>query len=741
MKAISCLTLRIMAVILLAGLTAGCQKEGDIKPGSVTPQAVSTPVAPALPLPAAIAPASQNHAALPDWNLELITAANVQRLGLLAHFGEGGLQDELALSPDGKVLAVAASGGVVLYDALTAEWLNYFPTGSNVTGLVFSPDGRKLAYFSRIPGGEKYSPADPDFQGQEILKPQLTLWSILDGKELFSLPTFGRGCGDYAAWDLTFSPDGKRILFQDNFGWTGLPRAGALCVLDAGNGSLLRVITPEKPWRVSAFTPLLSDGKTLWLLCVDDSKAVETGSIPKQLRRYNLESGVLEAQVDLPESGNLRLSPDSQWLVVGSTVAQIRSAVDGSLAAEIKTTEGESQFSAASFSPDGGTLALGAWDGSVNLYRVPQGQPVGRIEPVTIPTTLAREGGPLHVVDLHFSSDGSILYILLNSYFVDTPEVMRAVRLSDGQELFRLSGRNTVNRYPSLSPDHALLAWGGYEDGSIQVWSTASRTMSYTLKGHTRVVLQTLFSPDGRQLATASMDGTVRLWNTADGAPQATLEGHKGGVWAIGYSTDGSRLASVGMDGLLKLWNPVDGSLLKTIETGTDAWQVNSVRFTEDNHSALVVSGCIYPLNCLAGGAGDLRRIDLESGQISTLLTKGIVDLSFSADQSFFGMFGAEGAQFGRVSSGQFQIQHSFTSPYGNGGVYGAALSPDGNLFFSGNSFGIHGWDAKSGQMIALAQDRSQAGNYGSMQITGDGRILLVSGNDGVIYLWGVVSK
>jgi WD40 repeat protein len=128
----------------------------------------------------------------------------------------------------------------------------------------------------------------------------------------------------------------------------------------------------------------------------------------------------------------------------------------------------------------------------------------------------------------------------------------------------------------------------------------------------------------------------------------------------------------------------------------------------------------------------------LESGQISILYGKGILDSSLSADQTIVGLFGVEGAQIGRISSGQYQIQQTFTSPFGNGGAFGTAISPDGNLFISGNTHGVHVWEPNSGQLIALAQDRSRTGNYGTMQWTNDGRILIVAGDNGVIYLWGV---
>lgn len=82
---------------------------------------------------------------------------------------------------------------------------------------------------------------------------------------------------------------------------------------------------------------------------------------------------------------------------------------------------------------------------------------------------------------------------------------------------------------------------------------------SSTLEGHSESILSTSFSPDGKQLASASGDTTVRIWDLMTETPLHTCTGHKHWVLLVAFSPDCSKIASGSMDHNVIIWNAETG--------------------------------------------------------------------------------------------------------------------------------------------------------------------------------------
>ena len=295
-------------------------------------------------------------------------------------------------------------------------------------------------------------------------------------------------------------------------------------------------------------------------------------------------------------------------------------------------------------------------------------------------------------------------------------------------------------RSVAFSPDSALLATSGGDDGIISIWNRADGQCTH-LEGDGYTVYDLCFSPDGKLLASAGEETIIRLWKLDDWSYRG-LEGHTSDVMTVAFSRDGTFFVSGEARGAIRLWHVNDGRCIRVlVDESIDC--IQSVTFAPDGDTIASAGYRMDPetehFATSAIGAIVLWDISDANHFSSTTIRDtydGVVtSLEYSPDGRYF----ATGFESGTIRLWNAADKISAILMTGNGhSVYSVAFSPNGRILASANSDGsvqlLRVEDGDGSCLVNLSQHH--VGGFMCVAFSPDGLRLASCGTDGTVCLW-----
>ena len=414
-------------------------------------------------------------------------------------------------SPDGRWIATGSGDSAVrIWDGGTGKLEAKLSGHTGVVGTVdWAPDSRQLAsagsdgttrvweireQLGEVDGREVFSLKAQQAQsgtfvafapdGEHLITGDLgitaiKIWDLSLGgdAEVANLPT------DYLTpVDVASVPDGRIVASHGN-------RRASLWRVD---GTHLATIGPaggpQTPVRRIAVT-------------ADGSRIAMTPNFGGYVSAWDVSTGdrVFETVVIPDEDvSGIEWSPDGRHLAVAGLDGSLTVLDGAGKRVQHLQEPGGHYIQAVAFGSDGRSIAVGVdndvrpTEAYVSIWDWERGEVDRKIDVVGA-TALA------------FQPDGATLAI---GRFDGTVQLHDP---STGELLSRFSAHAGPVNVVTFSPDGERLATGG-EDGSVGLFDAETGERQLLLPGHDFLVTGVAFTRDGRRLVSASPDGVVRVW-------------------------------------------------------------------------------------------------------------------------------------------------------------------------------------------------------------------------------------
>ena len=362
--------------------------------------------------------------------------------------------------------------------------------------------------------------------------------------------------------------------------------------------------------------------------------------------------------------------------------------------------------------------------------------------------------------EISLSPDGKTLAT------IEKPGRLRLWDITSGHEQRRLrQGRDEIHTRPTISPDGRTLATSVHRfdeatqksESFIDVWDMSAPTERRRRIGGDWVLLWDFkFSPDGKNLATASRDtevtrgnvligadkGSTRLWELATGREQRRFPVHGLDILSVAISPDGRLLAAAVTDGTVRRYDLATGQERMPRLVPKQPRPKDDIKPLPRRARAIAELAFSPDGSILAGGdAHDRIHADDEGSSVAGIhlwdVALGrelhrvpahehmVASLSFTPDGNTLASSGADEpvVRLWDVATGREAFPQSGHRSAIRSLVVSAA---DGTVFTGGSDGTVRQWNSSSGRELSLIAELDCP--VEALALAPDGNTLLVGG-------------
>jgi len=469
--------------------------------------------------------------------------ATVQRspavIGTLA-LPVNGLPQQMAVSPDGRTLAVGTAFGSLRFYDLRTRAPHRLPLADYLGGSqppAYSRDGSLLAY-------NAYNGTLPD-AGQTYIAVRDAHTLALRARLAYFPLVPGGGVALVSGSSVLLAPDGRTVYFAySNTDESGNPGAAYLDSWSLPSG---RPVLSRAPIGFGGLLAarLVDVGARLIVVWPGSVSEFDTRSL-QRLRTVPFPQTTTPPGASPSFVVPAAISPDGGTVVIGSSTGRV-SFIDLA-SGTVRTGVGGhgALVSNVVYSPDGRTVVTTGNDGRLVVWDPKTAAP---IEVLTGPVAQAD--------DIALSADGKTLYtdslegVVLEWDLAGDRGFGRHVRLGPG---LRCCGPVSPPAPPlAVSPDGSRFA-ARLGASTIGLFSarTLQRQAVFTVGPRPAAITALAWSPTAPELAVGGYSGLLQLWNVA-GAPRLMLrfvglhqpfKGVPEAIQSVGFSPNGRLLAA-----------------------------------------------------------------------------------------------------------------------------------------------------------------------------------------------------